>query len=57
MMMSENKLEDGMLKQAAEEYSRILGDAANEMNKEAAALEVEIPDRLTGRLSRKYRLK
>lgn len=46
-----------MLKQAAEEYSHILDDAADEMNKEAAALEVEIPDRLTGRLSRKYRLK
>ena len=57
MMMSENKLEDEMLKQAAEEYSKLLEAATHEMDREAEAFEVEIPDRLTGRLSRKYRLK
>lgn len=57
MMMSENKFEDEMLKQAAEEYSNLLKMTAMEMEMEAEALEVEIPDRLTGRLSRKYRLK
>ena len=46
-----------MLKQAAEEYSKLLEAATHEMDREAEAFEVEIPDRLTGRLSRKYGLK
>ncbi len=57
MMMPGNKLDDEMLKQAAEEYSKLLEAATHEMDREAEAFEVEIPDRLTGRLSRKYRLK
>lgn len=57
MMMPGNKLDDEMLKQAAKEYSKLLEAATHEMGREAEAFEVEIPDRLTGRLSRKYRLK
>ena len=50
--MPGNKLDDEMLKQAAEEYSKLLEAATHEMGREAEAFEVEIPDRLTGRLSR-----
>lgn len=56
-MMPENKPYDEMLKQAAEEYSRILEDTSDEMYKEASALEIEIPDRVTNKLARKYGLK
>ncbi len=56
-MMPENKLDDKLMHQAAEEYSQILKDTTEELYQEASALEIEIPDRLTGRLSRKYGLK
>lgn len=56
MMMPENKFEDEMLKQAAEEYSNLLNITIREMDREAEALEVEVPDRLSSRLSRKYRM-
>ena len=55
--MPENKPYDEILKQAAEEYSRILEDTSDEMYKEASALEIEIPDRVTNKLARKYGLK
>ena len=56
-MMPENKLDDKLMHQAAEEYSQILKDTTEELYQEASALKIEIPDRLTGRLSRKYGLK
>ncbi len=56
-LMPENDFNHDMLEQAAAEYSSLLVHEVEDAEKEAEALNVEIPDRVTKRLSRKYRLK
>lgn len=56
-LMPENDFNHDLLEQAAAEYSSLLEHEINNAEQEAEALEVEIPDRLTGRLSRKYGLR
>ena len=55
--MPEKNLNDGLMNKAAAEYSDLLNNEIDDAEKEAEALEVGIPDRITGRLSRKYGLK
>ena len=55
--MPENNFNHDMLEQAAAEYSSLLDHEVCNAKREAEALEVEIPDRLTARLSRKYGLR
>ena len=55
--MPDKNLNDDLMNKAAAEYSAVLNNEINDAGKEAEALEVWIPDRVTGRLSRKYGLK
>ena len=55
--MPDKNLNDGLMNKAAAEYSDLLNNEIDDAEKEAEALEVGIPDRITGRLSRKYGLK
>ena len=54
--MPENEPAKNLLQDAAEEYAFLLEDTMREMGKEANAFEVEVPDKITKRLSRKYKL-
>ena len=53
-LMPENDFNHDMLEQAAAEYSSLLVHEVEDAEKEAEALNAEIPDRVTKRLSRKY---
>ncbi len=55
--MPEKNLNNGLMNKAAAKYSALLNNEINDTEKEARALDVGIPDRITGRLSRKYGLK